>query len=69
MVSSLFKSPKVPKMPEAVIPATPAAVPQTNAGANIVLGTPVDTSRVSGSGTAKKKVDPLGFLSLGGLSI
>lgn len=69
MVSSLFKAPKIPTLPKAEIPATPAAVPQTNAGANIVLGTPVDTSRVSGSGTAKKKIDPLGFLGLGGLSI
>lgn len=69
MVSSLFKTPKPPPIPKAQIPATPAGVPQTTAGANIVIGTPTDTTRVSGSGTSKKKVDPLGLLGLGGLSI
>lgn len=64
-----LSAPKMPAIPKAEIPATPAAVPQTNAGANIVLGTPIDTSRVSGTGTNKKKVDPLGLLGLGGLSI
>ena len=66
LVSSLFKSPDVPKMPKAVVPPT---APHANAGANIVLGTPMDTTRVSGSGSSTKKVDPLGFLGLGGLSI
>jgi len=57
-----------PDMPTPAIPAAPAPVPRDNAGANVVIGTS-DPTRASGSGTAKKRLDPLGSLGLGGLSI
>lgn len=56
-------------IPKAEVPAAPAPVARTSTDADIVLGTPVDSTRTSGQGGTKKKVDPLGSLGLGGLSL
>ena len=57
-------------IPKPEIPAAPAPVARSTAGANVVLGTSMtDTTRTSGQGTARRRVDPLGSLGLGGLSL